>query len=423
MADKKIKIGLFGGSFDPVHNGHISLAVDAKKMAGLDEVIFIPTYVQPFKQDSKAADCNHRLNMLNDAIKHEECISVSDYELNCPGVSYTYKTLRYFAEKYGRNAEIYFICGTDSFLKIEKWRNAEEILTEYSYIIGTRPGYKTDELSQVIDSVRKKFHTNVLKIDNKLVDVSSSEVRKCVKDIAVKNGIKAKDPQADPPENRLRRMVPECVENYIRKNGLYCCCRADNMDNNRIKSIDEYLKKHLKESRYRHTLGVVKLAGELAEKYGADKDKAMLAAKLHDVCKSDEYPVDTMNEYVLRFDLDNRYINNTRLAHSKVASRIIPEKFGINDREVLDAIDCHTTGKPAMSMLEKIVFIADATEEGRDYPGVSELRKLAFDNIDKACFKAMDETIELVKSRGQYLDEDSVIARNYYLNQGETDGN
>lgn len=180
-------------------------------------------------------------------------------------------------------------------------------------------------------------------------------------------------------------------------------------------SINNYLKNNMKESRYLHTLGVKKMAVKLAEQYGADREKAEAAAMLHDICKSDDYPIEVLNRYVRKFDLGDKYIGNRGLSHSRVAAELIPELTGICDEEIIDAVRYHTTGRPGMSLLEKIIYIADAIEENRDYPGVEELRKIAFEDIDKACVKAMSDAIELVKSRGQFLDEESVAARDYYL--------
>lgn len=198
------KIGVYGGTFDPIHNGHLSLAADAVDMAGLDDMIFMPVYIQPFKQDKKLTDGNDRLAMLRLAIEEHPAFAVSNYEMRTEGVSYTYKTLRVIKDAYDKDDKLYFICGTDSFIKIETWKNAEELLDRYSYIVGTRPGYREDELKETIERIRAAHGTEILDIKNRKVDVSSTMIRE-----KVKNG------------EPVTGLVPETVERYIRIYGLY----------------------------------------------------------------------------------------------------------------------------------------------------------------------------------------------------------
>lgn len=198
------KIGVYGGTFDPVHNGHVSLAIDAVDMVSLDAVIFMPVYIQPFKQGKKLADGTDRLRMLELAAEDHPALAVSDYEMKSEGVSYTYKTLRMLKDVYEEEDKIFFLCGTDSFLKIETWMNAEELLDSYSYIVGTRPGYKEEELKETIERIRADHGTEIVKIKNRQVDVSSTLIRE-----RAAGGLS------------VTGLVPEKVERYIVENGLY----------------------------------------------------------------------------------------------------------------------------------------------------------------------------------------------------------
>ena len=198
------KIGVYGGTFDPVHNGHVSLAIDAVDMVSLDAVIFMPVYIQPFKQGKKLADGTDRLRMLELAAEDHPALTVSDYEMKSEGVSYTYKTLRMLKDVYEEEDKIFFLCGTDSFLKIETWMNAEELLDSYSYIVGTRPGYKEEELKETIERIRADHGTEIVKIKNRQVDVSSTLIRE-----RAAGGLS------------VTGLVPEKVERYIVENGLY----------------------------------------------------------------------------------------------------------------------------------------------------------------------------------------------------------
>lgn len=171
-----MKIGIFGGTFDPVHLGHVSLAEDACEQAGLKEVIMVPARIQPFKQDKHTASGNDRLRMLALEAEWNDRITVSSYELDNEGVSYTYLTLRAMQERHP-NDELYFICGADSLLKIHTWMNADELLTSYSYIIGARPGYKENEVQEQIQRLHETYGTNIILINNKQMDISSTEIR------------------------------------------------------------------------------------------------------------------------------------------------------------------------------------------------------------------------------------------------------
>ena len=196
-------IGIFGGSYDPIHEAHISLARDAYEQLNLDLLILVPAKLQPFKLDKKVTSAEDRLEMVRLAVDGIPGLGVSDFEIKSDGVSYSYLTMRHMRETYP-DAKLYFVTGTDAFLAIEKWMEAEEMLTNYSYVIGTRPGYKEDELKQVMKRVHEKFGTEVININNIQIDVSSTEIRERVSE-----------------GRSIMGMVPTAVEEYINAKGLY----------------------------------------------------------------------------------------------------------------------------------------------------------------------------------------------------------
>ena len=187
----------------------------------------------------------------------------------------------------------------------------------------------------------------------------------------------------------------------------------DYTDSDVLNSVIRYMEENAKPSRVEHTRGVVETAEELAAKYGADPAKARLAAWVHDIGKN--LPLDVLDGYVDEYDLGERLLGNPNLSHSKVAEIIAKRDFGIDDRDVLNAIAYHTTGREGMSLLEKIVFLADAIEPGRDHPGVEEIRDLAGIDLDRACLKVLESTIDYVKSQGLELDRDSIKARDWFM--------
>lgn len=198
------KVGVLGGTFDPVHYGHLILAEQAKGEAQLDHVVFMPAMVQPFKLNTKIASGSHRFEMLQLATKDNPGFSVSKIELDSQEISYTIKTLRGCRDLFGEQCELYFIIGTDAFLEIEKWYKADDLLREFSFVVGTRPGYKEEELHQKIDDFRKTYGTNIIEINNSEVEISSTDIKERIR-----------------KEKSIKYLLPEDVEEYLYKNNLY----------------------------------------------------------------------------------------------------------------------------------------------------------------------------------------------------------
>lgn len=175
--------------------------------------------------------------------------------------------------------------------------------------------------------------------------------------------------------------------------------------------IDEFIEQNLTEKRKKHVYGVRDTAVRLAGRFGGDVHKAELAALYHDMfkCISQE----EMNEYVRRFGLDRRYLDNMNLAHGKVAAEVMKSEYHITDTDLINAVSFHTTGREGMSVLEKIIYLADAIEPGRSYPGVEKIREAAETDLDRACILSLSRTAEYVLSRGEYLDEDTEHALEY----------
>ncbi|MEL7570865.1 MAG: bis(5'-nucleosyl)-tetraphosphatase (symmetrical) YqeK [Eubacteriaceae bacterium] len=185
------------------------------------------------------------------------------------------------------------------------------------------------------------------------------------------------------------------------------------MDNQRI---TDYLNKNLSAERYRHTICCAKLAAELAKIYGEDKNKAYKAGLLHDVAK--ELSVDKMREYIKDngMHVDVYMENNPALLHAYASAAMAEAIFDVDDKEILSAITYHTTGKENMTLLEKIIFIADASDESRTYDKkIEQWRELAKNDIDAAILKVLDFNIVKVVNRGFVLHENTVKARNYLV--------
>ncbi len=182
--------------------------------------------------------------------------------------------------------------------------------------------------------------------------------------------------------------------------------------------IKKYLENALSEKRFKHSLGVAEEAERLADKYGADKKKAYLAGLVHDVAK--EIDTDSARNMLKdRFGIrvDPVTYNVPKLLHAPLGACLAQTEFGIFDAEILDAVKYHTTAKADMSLLTKIIYMADYIEPNRDFEGVEELRKQAYQDLDEAIITGLDYTISELLSDGKMFHPDTVHARNYLILQ------
>lgn len=175
--------------------------------------------------------------------------------------------------------------------------------------------------------------------------------------------------------------------------------------------IEQYLKHHLKPSRYKHSLGVVTMASAIGTSLGADEEmmrRLQSAAYAHDIAKC-ETP-EMMNRLIRTYGLEECYLYFPQLAHSKVGAAMLKAEFGIRDEEILRAVAYHTTGRKGMSLTEKIIFVSDAIEPNRTYRDRDKYERLALRDLDLCCYAVLDFTIKDVASKGQEQDPDTTAA-------------
>lgn len=187
-----MKIGILGGTFNPIHIGHLILAQELREKLGLDKIIFVPTYLAPHKDNSEIASASHRYKMIKLAIKANRQFLLSDAEIKRDGLSYTIDTLKEFKKLYPVD-DLYFIIGSDLLKYLDEWKDLGEIINMVKFIVATRPGYPLEKIPSYIST-----------IPIRAVDISGFEIRKAVR------------------ENKsFRYLVPEAVYKYINKNKLY----------------------------------------------------------------------------------------------------------------------------------------------------------------------------------------------------------
>ena len=177
------------------------------------------------------------------------------------------------------------------------------------------------------------------------------------------------------------------------------------------------MKEHLDEYRYVHSLGVQKMAAELARIYGTDVEKADFAGRYHDIAKC--FDQETSDRYVRKYGLDDSLIGNRSLSHSKVGAAILEHEYGVDDEELLDMIRCHTTGKAGMSTGEEILYVSDAIEDNRGYPGLKALQQLAREDLDACCLAIMEFALDELVRKGKPIDSDTTEAREYIIEKIE----
>lgn len=198
------KIGIMGGTFNPIHYGHLILAEQARDGVNLDQVIFIPAKMSPFKINQITASEQHRYTMVKLAIEKNKRFTLSDIELKGPEISYTVQTLKACRDLFNEDVKIYFICGTDSFLSMESWREAKTIFNNFSLIVGSRPRYRDKARDIMIKHLESTYHTEIQKIHMPKIDISSTEIKKRIRE-----------------DRSIKYLVPSCVEEYIYGNNLY----------------------------------------------------------------------------------------------------------------------------------------------------------------------------------------------------------
>lgn len=199
------RYGIIGGTFDPIHNAHLYIAYEAKKQLALDNIVFIPTGIQPLKVENKVTDSAVRYNMVNLAIEPYEEFLISDYEIKKNGVSFTHETLEYFKTNYNsEDAELFFITGADCLINIGKWKDVHKILSLCNFVVFSRGGVNLEDIKKKKEEVEEKYNCNIIFLELNELEISSTDIRNRVKD-----------------GRRIDFFVPEKVNKFIIENGLY----------------------------------------------------------------------------------------------------------------------------------------------------------------------------------------------------------
>ncbi len=373
-----MKIGIFGGTFNPIHIGHLKIAKNIHDQMNLDLILMVPTYKTPgTKFDPERINPLHRYNMVEAAVKETKWtwLKVSDIEIRSHQLSYTYLTIEKLHKKYPKD-DLFFIMGDDQFKTFSTWRNPDLIRELVDLIV-----YKRGS------GLKKIPHQKGVHLLGKTVyDISSTQIL----------------------TNLEWNKIPLATRKYIAENRLY------------LKTLAFKL---LKEDRFQHTMAVAINAKRLAKlnKYN-DVQKAYDVGLAHDLFKL------YSNKYLL--DFYNRHTSGEKAPpiqaiHGYCAALWLEQEYGLKDREFLNAVKRHTIPTVDVSLLDKIIYVADKTSMDRKGDDIFVLRKLAYSNLQLTFEKIFKASVLKLLVKNIVLDSDTENAYSKFFNikkEGENYG-
>ena len=388
----KERIGIMGGSFDPIHQGHIRMAQHALESQQLDRVLMLPSGNPPHKPDITPAE--HRWRMVCAACAGIPGLIPCREELDRTGVIYTVDTLSRLQEKYPK-AELFYLIGADMLMRLHRWYRLEEVLQMCTFIVFPRTSAYTP---QQLNEERKKLTAlgaRILLMDMEVLDASSTDARQALQ------------------EGGSTPQLPIAVRQYAQAAGLYGA-------ELRIPQGPQWLEmlfQALTVKRFAHTLAVADTARRLALLHGLDPLKAEIAGLLHDCAKC--LPLEEMQRIARENHLteDESILESGALLHSVVGAYLARTKYGCEDEEVIQAILSHTTGKAGMTRLDMAVWLADTIEPTRaPYPLLDKTRMLAGLSLEKAMITSLEGTLQHVRKKGDAVHPATLETLDYLKN-------
>ncbi len=383
------RIGIYGGTFNPPHIGHIQAAKQAISALHLSKLLMIPDRIAPHKiLPPNSPTPQQRLGMLQIAVEDRDDIQVSDIELKREGASYTYETVLQLRQMYPE-AQLVLLMGSDMFLSFHTWRNPEIILEHAQLGVFYRGDKGEAAAVQAKKAEMEQQGAKITLVENDVIQISSTQMRRLL------------------AFRCAGEFLPEGVLDYVREYRLYDT-RTD-WKNLPMEQLEQVVVSLLNPNRVAHVLGCRDTAVELAKHWGSDVTDAARAGILHDITKAIDGPLQLTlcSAYgKILSDFSRRY---PKTLHALTGSLVAQRIFGENSA-VVSAIEHHTTGKADMNLLEKIIYVADYMEPNRNFPGVEELRRLAFTDLDAALKLGLEMTLEHLKRQGSEVSPESKAA-------------
>lgn len=371
-----IRVGYFGGTFDPIHEGHRHLLELAQTHLKLDYTVVMPAG-HPYHKSHYVTPMTYRYQMTKLALEDTPGIVLSDIEMKRRGPSYTLETVRHIKGDLKQKNELYLICGLDVVLQIHLWYQAELLLKEMKIAAFVRPGVDRQAAEEKAALLRQNFDADIVIFDAPVVDISSTKIREDIKggvaldhlDLSAKVKAFIKNHHLYQKEQVMHALKPETLKLLMQ--------------------FETDLYQSLSVRRLIHSLDTMYYAIELALRFAVDPDKAAIAALLHDCAR--EMPLDEL--WAIAKDVPERWRGQRAFLHGPAAKALIPERFGIDDEEILTAIGLHTTLDQDASDLSKVLFLADKSEPARhfdDLPPIREMSKVDLDQAVLLCLEAVE---------------------------------
>lgn len=378
---KYMSVLLFGGAFNPPHKEHLHILKAAIAAIHPDKVLVMPTFISPHKSGNLMASPESRLQMCRLAFGEIPNVTVSSYEIEKGGVSYSYQTCEHIKEQIGEEP-LYFLMGADMLASFDSWRFPERILKVATLVACARESEA--DFVGFCQKVQKKFGQSPVVVPYVGAKVSSTDVRTlaaCGEDVT--------------------EFVGPFVAQYMRTNALYAV------------EIAQKVKLFLKPERWQHTVRVCVAAVRNCKQAGVDELTAFTAAVCHDVAKYVPLSSPQLKGFVPPENVPDPVM------HQFTGAYIAEHTLGITDPDILNAVRHHTTGRAAMSPLEKLIFLADLVEDGRGFNGVEELRKMYYIDLDACYFMAIKHQVEFLNTTGMPVYDLTQKSYDYYKNLQE----
>ena len=383
-----MKIAIYGGTFNPPHRGHVESLQAVYEQAKPDRVLVIPASIPPHKELAAGSpDAEKRLELTRLAFKELPYAEVTDMELTRTGKSYTSDTVAEPLRKYP-DAELMLAMGTDMFLSFETWHEYRYLIDNVTMLVFARREGEDEKIFKYGEYLESKYGAKINYIMHDPLPISSSEIRRLL------------------PRRLGRELLPGAVFARIVKNGDYAA-KPD------FPWLREQSYAYLSPKRIPHVQGCEWEAVRLAKRWGESEEDAAEAGILHDITKKLVLSEQLILSEKYGIINDTYETANVKLLHAKTGAALARDLFNISDR-VYSAIRWHTTGKPDMTLLEKIIYMADYIEPNRDFPGVDKLRKLAYEDLDAAMVLGLKMSLEDIRSYGAEPYEVTVSAYEWY---------
>ena len=383
-----MRIVIYGGSFNPPHNGHVEAARTILSELAPDKLLIIPASIPPHKELAEnSPSAEERLLLTRLAFSELPDTEVSGMEILREGKSYTADTVEQLLREYP-GAELVLAMGTDMLVSFEEWYRFRFLLENVTLAVFVRSDGEQTEICKTAERLRREYGAAILILEHAPKPMSSSDIRDMLCRRCGASYL---------PEKVYERIIG--TGDYGAKPELYW--------------LREKAYAMLKPNRVAHVAGCESEAVMLAHKWGEDPETAAEAAILHDITKKlllSEQLILCEEYGIINVAAEEE---NVKLLHAKTGAAVAKRLFNVSE-EVYDAIRWHTTGKADMTLLEKIIYLADYIEPNRDFDGVEELRELAYTDLDAAMALGLAMSLEDIRSYGNEPFEKTVEAWEWY---------